>query len=644
MRGFSVKKRYTILFPVLFPVLLLFGVVSSYCVADQVPLIPRAVLFGEPDKVHVRISPDGTKLAYFAPANGVLNIWVKTLGTEDDHPITHETKRGLAGFSWAYNNGTILYGKDDDGDENWHIWKVCLESGIEEDLTPFANVQASICALDKHFPDEALISMNKDNAKLFDIYRLNLLTGNLTSVTQNQGNISGWIPDSQFCLRAATVAEQDGSVTLLMRDDEKSEWVQRGRWNFEEAASFEVAGFSQDGATFYFVDAVGVNTKRLIKMNCKTGAQEIAIANDRCDIGHVLMDYAADKLLAVACNEERVQWKSLCPEFDQDLARILSANKGDLVAIDRSTDDIKWIVGFDDDMSPGAYYLYDRSAKKTEFICYVSSALRTYQLASMTPVVITARDGLALHGYLTCPAETPAKNQPLVLCVHGGPWARDAWGFNGLAQWLANRGYACLQINFRGSTGYGKQFINAANKQWSRKMQDDLTDAVNWAVNTEIADPKKVAIIGGSYGGYAALCGATVTPDLYCCAIDLCGPANLLTLLNSLPETWELERARFYKSIGDPVTEAEFLKSCSPLFNVDKIKIPIFVAQGAHDPRVKQAEAEQIVAALKARGLTYEYMLFPDEGHGLVRRENRLKFFAAAEKFLAKHLGGRIEE
>lgn len=607
----------------------------------EVPLIPRSVLFGEPDKVYVRISPDGSKLAYLAPADGILNIWVKTIGKEDDHPVTHDKKRGIYNFNWSYN-GSILYRQDADGDENWHIWRVCLKTGVSNDLTPFEGVQALFCAISQHVPDEILVRLNKENPKFFDVYRLNLVTGTLKLIEKNPGNVSNWIVDSHLCVRAAMVTESDGGATLLMRDNEKSAWVKMCAYGFEDVMSFQPLVFSENGLFFYLIDSLDANTRRLVKMNCRTGKRETLVANDQWDLKDVLI--INEKPIIISFNEARVQWKSLCPEFDQDLEQILAANSGDAIPLNQSIDDMKWVLGFDNDTDSGSYYLYDRTTKRIELLFHAQSALNAYQLAPMTPISFTSRDGLIIHGYLTCPVGIPSRNLPLVLCVHGGPRSRDTWGFNSWAQWCANRGYVCLQVNFRGSTGYGKQFLNAGNKEWGNKMQNDLTDAVNWAIGQGIVDPKKIAIFGGSYGGYAALCGATMTPDFYCCSVDMCGPANLITLLNSLPPTWEISKACFYKWIGNPETERDFLKSRSPLSYVDRIKIPILIAQGANDPRVKQAEAEQIVAALKARGLPYEYMLFPDEGHGFARRENRMKFTAAVERFLAKHLGGRVEE
>jgi dipeptidyl aminopeptidase/acylaminoacyl peptidase len=347
---------------------------------------------------------------------------------------------------------------------------------------------------------------------------------------------------------------------------------------------------------------------------------------------------------AVSFTKDRQEWKVLDESIKADFDAVTKLDHGDFSVYDRDDADRTWLIGFTKDDGPVSYYAYDREGKKGTFLFVSRPVLQKYTLARMEPISFTSRDGLTIHGYITYPPGKTKTNLPMVLNVHGGPWARDTWGYNGEAQWLANRGYACLQINFRGSTGYGKDFVNISDKEWGGKMHNDLVDGVKWAVDKGIAYPKKIAIYGGSYGGYAALVGATFTPDLFCCAVDIVGPANLVTWITSVPPYWATFRTILYQRIGNPETEEEFLKSRSPLYKVDQIKIPMLIAQGANDPRVPQEESKQIVEALKKNGIDYEYLLFPDEGHGFARPENRLKFYAAAEKFLAKHLGGRFEE
>lgn len=394
----------------------------------------------------------------------------------------------------------------------------------------------------------------------------------------------------------------------------------------------------------YLVDARNSNTGRLVKMDLATGETSVIAEDAQYDVSNVLVDPDNYTIQAVAFNRDRVEWIVLDESIKLDFDTIREISRGNFAVTSRDNADRTWIISFSRDDGPVAFYAYDRQTRKVTFLFDNQPDLNKYTLATMEPISFTSRDGLTIHGYLTLPPKTEGKNLPLVLNVHGGPQARDNWGYNPEAQWLANRGYACLQVNYRGSTGYGKEFLSAGDREWGGKMHDDLVDAVQWAIKQGIADPQKVAIYGGSYGGYAALVGATFTPDLFCCAVDIVGPSNLITLLRSVPPYWSALLVSLYRRVGNPDTDEEFLKSRSPLFKVDQIKIPMLIAQGANDPRVKQAESEQIVEAMKKRGIDYEYMLFPDEGHGFAKPENRLKFYAAAEKFLAKHLGGRFEE
>jgi dipeptidyl aminopeptidase/acylaminoacyl peptidase len=387
-----------------------------------------------------------------------------------------------------------------------------------------------------------------------------------------------------------------------------------------------------------------VNGSRLIKLNF-TGNDFLIIAEDaQYDVGAIITHPDTHEIQAAAFNKERVEWQVLDKTIQLDFDRIREICQGDFSLVSRDFADNIWILAFTRDNGPVQFYAYNRTTQHATFLFDNQPELSKYPLAQMLPVTIPARDGLTLHGYLTLPTGEQRTNLPLVLHVHGGPWSRNTWGYHPEAQWLANRGYACLQVNFRGSTGYGKAFLNAGVKEWGHKMHNDLVDSVNWAIQQGIADPQKVAIYGSSYGGYAALVGATFTPDLFCCAIDIAGPGNLVSLLRSFPPYWSTYLATFHKHVGNPDTEEEFLQSRSPLFFVDRIQIPMLIVHGANDPRVKQAEAEQIVEAMKRKGINYKYMLFPDEGHGLTRPENRLKFYTAAEKFFAAHLGGRYQQ
>ncbi len=610
----------------------------------QVQLIPREVLFGNPERAMARISPDGKRISYLAPKEDVLNIWIQTIGSNDAQVITHDTNRGIRNYFWAWDNNHIFYLQDINGNEDWHLYKVNLNTGISTNLTPFNGVQVRIIARDKQLPNKILIAMNKDNPQLHDVYHLDISTGQLTLIEKNFNNVGQWVVDSNFTIRGATQTLPDGSEQLLVKN-KQGIWQKKIVWSFDEQSSSSVVqkGFSQDGKFLYIIESRNTNTTCLRKLNLMDNSIENIYQDLNYDINGIIQHPDTYEIQAVSVIRERHNWIIIDEIIKQDFALLAQLDEGEMYLCDRNYDDTKWIVAFTKDNGPPAYYLFDRTNKKGTFLFSNKPKLTSYSLAPMQPISFTARDGLPIQGYLTTPIQKEPKNLPLVVFVHGGPQARDTWGFDPTVQWLANRGYACLQINYRGSTGYGKKFINAGNKEWGGKMHNDLIDGVNWAIKKGIANPKKLAIFGGSYGGYAALVGATFTPDLFQCAVDIVGPSNLITFLNSLPAYWSKWLPHFYKRVGNPETEIEFLKSRSPFFNIDNIKIPILIAQGANDPRVKQTESEQIVAVMKQKGLDYEYMLFPDEGHGFAKPKNRLKFYAVAEKFLAKHLGGRYE-
>ena len=610
----------------------------------SIELIPRKVLLGNPVKTSPQISPDGTRMAYLAPVNDVLNVWVGTIGSEDYAPVTKDTERGIRFYFWARDNKHILYIQDVGGNENWRLYATNLETRETRDLTPFEAVQTQVIDLDKHFPNELIIGMNKDNPKVHDVYHLDLTSGELAQVARNPGNVAAWVTDTNFKVRAALAMTPDGGRALLLRDDEQSDWRTILTWNPDDAENSFPVSFTQDGQSMYLVDARNSNAGRLVKMDLATGETSVIAEDAQYDVSNVLVNPDNYTIQAVAFNRDRVEWIVLDESIRLDFDTLREISRGNFAVTSRDNADRTWIISFSRDDGPVAFYAYDRQTRKVTFLFDNQPDLNKYTLATMEPISFTSRDGLTIHGYLTLPPKTEGKNLPLVLNVHGGPQARDNWGYNPEAQWLANRGYACLQVNYRGSTGYGKEFLSAGDREWGGKMHDDLVDAVQWAIKQGIADPQKVAIYGGSYGGYAALVGATFTPDLFCCAVDIVGPSNLITLLRSVPPYWSALLVSLYKRVGNPDTDEEFLNSRSPLFKVDQIKIPMLIAQGANDPRVKQAESEQIVEAMKKRGIDYEYMLFPDEGHGFAKPENRLKFYAAAEKFLAKHLGGRFEE
>lgn len=608
-------------------------------------LIPRKVLFGNPERAMFTISPDGTKLAYLAPQNGVLNVWVKTVGQSDDHVVTSDTNRGIRNYQWGFDSSSILYIQDKNGDENWNLYRQDLVTGQATNLTPFEDVHVNIIKYCKEVPTKMLIGLNKDDKRFHDVYQLDLLSGTLEQVAKNTGDVIDWHADQQLQVRGMTRRLADGSSIVLIRKTVQEPWQELISWSFDDALTSGVVGFARDGNKIYLEDSADANTARLISIDSQTKHKKVIAADDMYDVTSVMLHPDTQEPLAVTFTKERDEIMLVDQAYEADFAALKALDHGDIKILGYDNSFGTWVVAFIKDNGPTSYYVYRRSTKQGQFLCTNRPALERYTLASMNPIALTARDGLKLHGYLTMPITyAQGSKVPLVLMVHGGPWARDQWGFNPYAQWFANRGLACLQINYRGSTGYGKAFINAGNKEWARKMHDDLLDAVNWAIAGGAIDPQKIGIFGGSYGGYAALVGATLTPDVFCCAVDIVGPSNLITLIQSFPPYWTAEIGRMKKMIGDPAFESDMLRERSPLSHVHNIKKPLLIAQGAHDPRVKMAESEQIVAAMKEKNIPHEYMVFHDEGHGFAKPENSLKFCAAAEKFLSKHMGGRYEE
>jgi dipeptidyl aminopeptidase/acylaminoacyl peptidase len=613
-------------------------------------LIPLPVLFGNPERISPRVSPDGTQLAWIAPHEGVLNVWIAPLSTKTGLDlaaatvVTSDTDRGIRQYEWAHDGRHLLYLQDTGGDENWRLHDVDLETMEHRDLTPFADVQTELIAVEPARPTEILIGLNKDNPQLHDVYRLDLSTGELAREVTNPGFI-GWLADASLAVRAAFQPHPDGSFSVMVRDGSDGDWRELLAVPAEDALSTDTVTFSKDGSSLLLASSADAQTSRLVQVDIATGAAHVLAGDPVADVSGVKIHPDTREPQLVTVQRARSEYLVLDESVADDLAAIRALHPGDPSIENSDDDDRIWLVGFTNDAGPVPYYAYDRKTQTSQFLFEHRPELSRYQLASMEPFSYAARDGREIQGYLTFPPEAERRLLPAVLNVHGGPWARDTWGFDPEAQWLANRGYLCIQVNFRGSTGYGKAFLNAGDREWGAAMQDDLSDAVAHVISQGWADPARIAIYGGSYGGYAALAGATFTPDLYRCAVDIVGPSNLITLIETIPPYWAPLIAQFHRRLGDPAKDADFLWSRSPLSAADQIRIPLLIAQGANDPRVKQAESEQIVAALDRAGIDHDYMLFPDEGHGFAKPENRLRFYAAAEKFLARHLGSaRVQD
>ena len=609
-------------------------------------MIPIEVLFGNPSKSFATVSPNGKKIAYVAPHEGVANVWVGEVEGGAFEPVTQDRKQGIRSYRWAHDAKHLLFVQDEEGDENWHLHAVDLERKKTTDLTPFGEIYAQIIGTDKRHPSEVLVAINRDDPALHDVFRLNIESGELILVAKNPGNVSAmqpdqpaWFGDRDLKVLGCIAARDDAGYDLLIRESEDDDWVVLKTWDFEDSRNTRPLGFTADGKAFHAIDSSGTNAGRLVRFNISTREVDVIAEDPVYDAELVLLNPDTKEVQAVGFDRARLEWSVIDESLRSDFEAIRSLQEGDFYFLGRDDEDRMWCVAFAVSDGPVTYYLFDRSTKKGRVLFEDRPELRNYQLAPMEPFSFESRDGLIIHGYISFPPGSSRENLPMVLHPHGGPWARDIWAFYPDVQFIASRGYICLNVNFRGSTGYGKEFLNAGNREWAGKMHDDLIDAVNWAVGQGYADPKKVAILGGSYGGYAALVGATFTPEVFCCIVDLFGWSDLVTALKIVPPYWKPRLAQWYRRVGNPETEAEFLWSRSPLSRVDQIRSPMLIAQGANDVRVPKIASDQIAEALEKRGIQYEYIVFPDEGHGFVKPENRFKFYRAAERFLAKHLG-----
>lgn len=608
---------------------------------DAVPLIPREVLFGNPERVSPSLSPDGTKLGFVAPEDGVLNVWVGPADRPSEaRAVTHDRDRGIRTYSFCHDDRTLVYLQDTEGDENWRLYALDLASGESQLVTPGTDVHAMVLAHNRWHPTSMLVGLNADNPQLHDVYRYDLAAGTLEKVETNPG-YAAWLIDSELRVRGGFAMTDDGGGVTLLRDPDTGAdkpWLEVGP---EDVATTGVLGFSRDGSVAYLASSIGANASRLLRVDLATGEETVLAEDPDYDLAKVVADPETLEPQSVVFLADRERWVHLDPALGAEIDGLRARLRGE-VGISRSVrSDRRWLITDVPSDGPAHYHVYDRDTGELTFLFAHMPALDDYTLAPMEPFTFTARDGLTIHGYVTFPPEVARSGLPAVLNVHGGPWARDTWGYDPEAQWFANRGYVCVQVNFRGSVGYGKAFGNAGDKEWGRAMHTDLLDAVDHCVGQGWIDPDRVGIYGGSYGGYAALVGATFTPDTFRCAVDMVGPSNLLTLLTSVPEYWKPQLAFMHAKVGNPETEREMLWERSPLSRVADIRIPVLVAQGKNDPRVKVAEADQIVGALRDNGLDHEYLLFEDEGHGLAKPQNRERFYAAAEAFLATHLGGR---
>jgi dipeptidyl aminopeptidase/acylaminoacyl peptidase len=617
------------------------------------PLIAREKFFGNPTRAAGRLSPDGKWLSWIAPREGVLNIYVAPAADpKAARALTNETKRPIRTYFWSPDSRRILYINDKGGDENFLLYGVDVTSGQQRALTPFEKTRVQIVGVSNQVKDRILIGVNNRDPKWHDVYSLDLASGRLTPVMMNMGGYAGFIPDEQLNLRVATKARPDGGSDFYRVAAGRVEPTPFEQVTLEDSQTTNPAGFTTDGKILYWIDSRGRDTAALIAQDVATGRKTIVAQNARADIGGAMANPRTGRIEAYAVDYLKNEWFPLGNAVKGDLAFLEGRLRGEVNVVSRTDADDKWIVAVDPGTAPSSAWLYDRKGKTLTKLYSTRPELDDAALAAMHPVEIRTRDGLDMVSYLTLPPGSdpdgdgrPTRPVPMVLFVHGGPWGRDSYGYNPYHQWLANRGYAVLSVNFRASTGFGKKFISAGDLQWGGKMHDDLLDAVDWAVGRGVTSADKVAIMGGSYGGYATLAGLAFTPDKFACGVDIVGPSNLNTLLKTIPPYWEAIRAQFYKRMGDPTTPAgqALLRERSPLFQADHIRRPLLIGQGQNDPRVNINESQQIVDALKAKNIPVTYVVFPDEGHGFARPQNNIAFNAVAENFLAKCLGGRAE-
>jgi dipeptidyl aminopeptidase/acylaminoacyl peptidase len=631
------------------------AILFANCFAQLPSLIDREIFFGDPKVSGAQISPDGRFITFLRPFKNVRNIWIKQRSQTFDQarPLTADTLRPIGGYFWSRDSRYVLYAQDKGGDENFRIYEVDpAATGIPvppaKDLTPLEKVRAAIYDVPRSTPNEIIIGLNDRDPALHDVYRLNLKTGERKLLWKNVENVAGWVTDLKGDLRLGIRQTSDGGTEILKIDGKKLTSI----YSVNADESADPVRFTPDGNAFYLETNKGkeldLSQLELYDLKRTTTSLVEKDPENQVDFGDALFSDVTNELLATTYRGDTLRVYPKQKRFADDYARLRKAlPHGELHIMSETADEQTWVTAVTSDVNPGSVYIFDRKTGKAEFLYASRPDLPSDKLVSMKPVHYTARDGLNIPGYLTVPRGIPTAMLPTVLFIHGGPWARDEWGYDPVAQFLANRGYAVLQPNYRGSTGYGKKFLNAGNRQWGTgSMQNDISDCVCFLIKQGIADPKRVAIAGGSYGGFATLAGLAFTPDLYAAGFDIVGPSNIITLLNSIPPYWEPMKRTFAIRVGDKdnPTDRKMLVAQSPLFSASNIKAPLFVVQGANDPRVKKAESDQIVAALRDLGRKVEYMVAPDEGHGYSGLENRIAMYAAMEKFLAANLGGRCQQ
>jgi len=637
---------------------LLFWLWPAGALTQEPPLIPREVIDAPAEHDLLTISPDGKSIAYLAPSEkNVANVWVEDLASHQKKMVTRSAQRGIGGYRWAYDSAHVLYQSDENGDEDFQLYSADLKSGAIRDLTPFQGIRSEQVILSPSHPDEVLVGMNLRDPRVFDVYRVSLQTGATAMDAQNPGDVIGWTADQNLVIRAVTAFNADLETVVRVRDSAQAPWRDILKIPFEQATFLGqvnggniIVGFSPDGKKLVVGSSKDSPTNRLVELDTATGKELRVLASDpKAELWQVfaqrfilIQDPRDQHVEAASFNYLRPEWRAVDPGVEADVTYLSRLQPGAFLVSSQDLSGNKWAVWYFADRTPTSFYLYDRKARQAQLLFRDRPQLEKYTLAEMRPFTVPARDGFHLVNYLTLPPGKPMKGLPLVAFIHGGPWARDEWGFDPLGQMLANRGYAVLQVNYRAST-VNVPYMNAGNGKIGTLTDDDITDAVRWAIEQGIADPKRIAIMGGSFGGYSVLRALTLHPDLYACGVDVVGPSDLATLMNSIPDYWKPVKKRWLRRIGDVTADQALNQKLSPLYHAADIRAPLLIGHGQYDPRVKLTQSETIVETIRKNGGKVTFVVYSDEGHGFARPENNLDFDGRTEEFLHGCLGGRFE-
>jgi dipeptidyl aminopeptidase/acylaminoacyl peptidase len=604
-------------------------------------LPPKQILFSGSEKNNLQISPDGQKITYLTLFNGVMNIWIRSVNKNDDVAITQETESTIHGYFWLGDNENLIIIKKLKSAKTASLVKFNLATKTYSTLVE--NFNAKIISYKRQISDKILLGLKQDNKYLEDVYQLNLLDNSMVLIEKNPGNIVTWLADNNLEIKAAVGYDNIGRKCLYTKNFAQKRWELDIAWSNEDAELSSPLCFNEDNSKIYLSDSRDHNTTRLVLFDLMTKKTEVVAADENHELTGITCEPITNKLITVTFAKQRQEHEIIDQTYIVDFANLKNNLDGDFAIIDSSSDFTKWLISYTNESNPAIFYIYDTNRKNFIYLCHSNSRLNKYEFGKMISISYVARDGLKIDGYLTFPtASKNLKKLPMVVVVHPGPWLRDVWGYHAVVQWLATRGYAVLQVNYRGSAGYGKKFIEKGYKQWGHEMHHDIEDAVQWAIKNDIADPKKIAIIGSAYGGYESMMAAIKNPELFCCAINIGGPLDLKKLVNSFNNSPSI-RDSFFVKVGDPLLDSEKLINASPINYLNDLNIPVMIAHGKNDPRIDLQDFEKMVAKLKEKNIDHEYLVFEDEGTNFTKKHNNMLLFACAESFLAKHLGGTRE-